>query len=170
MLNAFFNVKGSSSVTVVRVFGIGSPFGDDQLGWEVIKLLQQRERLCHLLSKGLTLMWADRPGLRLLEWMRGVNTMILIDAVKTGAAVGTCYRFLQDECSMLSNGLSTHGIGLAEAIDIARALHELPEKLIIYGMEIAEVEGNFHLTAPVTQALLPLAIRVEQEIMDLFNE
>ena len=149
----------------LSVLGIGSPFGDDQLGWEVVKLLQQQERLHHFIPHQLHLTCCDRPGMYLLELMRNATDVFLIDAVKTGAAIGTLHCFKNEDIEDLGHALSTHGLGIAEAMRIGAALHELPEHVTLYGVEIAEVQLQFALSAPITAAIAALSVRLEADIL-----
>jgi len=71
----------------------------------------------------------------------GADDVIVIDAVVTGASAGTVHVWEggvwgggQAPVFETSRG-STHGLGLAEAIELGRALGRLPAKLQIYGIE-----------------------------------
>lgn len=111
----------------IKVLGIGSPFGDDQVGWKVIELLKS-----HLpFSEHITLGQHDRPGARLLELMGGANTVYLIDAIKSGHPLGTIHCFKNTEIFTIKNHLSTHDLGLAQALQLAKALDVLPEHVIL---------------------------------------
>ena len=65
----------------IKIIGIGSPFGPDQLGWDVVTQLQ------HTLAEKtndyqLNFIQCDRPGLRLLEFMQDTDMTILVDAIE----------------------------------------------------------------------------------------
>ncbi|WP_051131846.1 hypothetical protein [Legionella tunisiensis] len=57
------------------ILGIGSPFGDDRLGWEVVHLLQQKKALHIYSARQLQIMSCDRPGLNLLNLMQNARTV-----------------------------------------------------------------------------------------------
>lgn len=80
----------------IKVIGIGSPFGDDQLGFKVIEKLKQDNSLNHYIPTYLILESHDRPGIRLLELMADCEIAFLIDAVFSGQSVGTLYRLKHD--------------------------------------------------------------------------
>jgi hydrogenase maturation protease len=151
-------------MTDLKVLGIGSPFGDDQLGWEVVKLLQQRPTLLAFTSNQLQLLYCDRPGMHLLELMRDAQTVFLIDAVKTGAPIGSLHRFQNNEIKAVRTSLSTHGLGVAEAIEMGETLHLLPPNLILYGVEIEEVQFQFTHSEPIEKAIETLGLRLENDI------
>ena len=152
-------------MTYLRVLGIGSPFGDDQLGWEVVKLLQQRPTLQAFIPNQLQLLYCDRPGMHLLELMREAQTVFLIDAVKTGDQIGTIHRFQNDEIAAVTTSLSTHGLGVAEAMKIGETLQILPPKVLLYGVEIDDVQLQFTRSEPIDQAIETLVIRLESDIL-----
>ena len=153
----------------LRILGIGSPFGDDQLGWEVIKILQQRPALSHFTPEKLHIACCDRPGMHLLELMRQTKTVFLIDAVKTGAAIGTLHCFQNEEIESVSDSLSTHALGVAEAMKMGAILHTLPKTVILYGIEIRDIQFQFALSEPIQQAIKALSRRVESDILAILN-
>jgi hydrogenase maturation protease len=78
---------------MIRIMGIGSPFGDDQLGWRVAELLKNSPQLKMYLNESLDIQICDRPGLALLMAMDGVKTLYLVDALKTSDnQTGQIYR------------------------------------------------------------------------------
>jgi hydrogenase maturation protease len=129
-------------VTPVHIIGVGSPFGDDQLGWLVIDALQHNHYLDQTLLQPLTYIKADRPGANLLELMQQAGIVILIDAMQTGAEPGTVKRFESHEVESLAMPWSSHGIGIASTLALARALGELPARLILYGIEIDDARNT----------------------------
>ena len=115
---------------MIRVIGLGSPFGDDRVGWRVIRLLNGR------LPGTVDLVALDRPGSTLINWMQGVEHLVLIDAVRSGATPGELIRL--DPAELVSGGarLSSHDLALAETLQLAAALGSLPPLVDIYGVEI----------------------------------
>ena len=148
----------------LRVLGIGSPFGDDQLGWEVVKLLEQFPDLNPFIPGQLQLIYCDRPGMYLLELMRGANTIFLIDAVKTGSVCGTLHRFKNQEIEAVNSPLSSHALGIAYAIKMGRALDELPPNVILYGMEIGDIYYQSSLADPIMKAVKVLSKQIKDDI------
>lgn len=149
----------------LRVLGIGSPFGDDQSGWEVVKLLEKCPDFNSFTPNQLQFICCDRPGMYLLELMRGANTVFLIDAVKTSSACGTLHRFKNQEIETVNSPLSSHALGVAYAIKMGRALNELPQNVILYGIEIGDIHHQNHLSKPVIQAVKTLSQHVMHDIL-----
>ena len=169
MFNTLPDDDGESLMSELHVLGIGSPFGDDQLGWEVVNLLQQRPTLSHLTPEQLHIACCDRPGMHLLELMRQVQTVFLIDAVKTGSEVGTLHRFQNEEIEGIGDTLSTHALGIAEAMKMGAALQTLPQNVILYGVEIGDVQFQFVLSEPIKQAIKALSVSIESDILSALN-
>ena len=144
----------------IKILGIGSPFGDDQAGWKVIENLQKH--LIH--SPHIVLESEDRPGVRLIELMHGFHTVFIIDAVKSGNEVGTIHRFKNDVILDCQNRFSTHGLSILEAIQLASTLHELPDTLIFYGIEVDTIILDSTLSQRVEEAIKKLVKRLKKEI------
>ncbi len=73
----------------------------------------------------------------LIEEWTGADEVIVVDAVSSGAPPGTIHRLdplAEPIPAALSQG-STHAFGLAETIELARALDRLPRRLTVYGIE-----------------------------------
>jgi len=152
-------------MTALCVIGIGSPFGDDQLGWEVVKLLTQRPALQPFIPNQVQLLYCDRPGMHLLEMMRGAQSVFLIDAVKTGASIGTIHHFRNEDITAINDTLSTHGLGVAAAIKMGATLNILPDNVILFGIEIGDVQLKFSHSEAITEAINALAEMIEDEII-----
>ena len=59
---------------------------------------------------------------------------------------------------------STHGFGVAEAVELARSLNQLPPQLIIYGIEGKNFADGFGLSPEVEGAAAQVVRRVLLEI------
>lgn len=115
----------------IRILGIGSPFGDDRIGWLAAEMLQG---MFDPLKVSVTV--HDRPGAKLVALMRGAEKVILLDAVRSGAAPGFLHR-LESEAvqSAVAGHTSTHGFGLAEALKLAAKLGDIPPFVVLWGIE-----------------------------------
>lgn len=118
----------------LRVLGIGSPFGEDRLGWEAVEYLRRAPpRLPGWRIEFDTL---DRPGPGLLDKMSAADAVILIDAVHGGARPGAVFRI--DRKQLLQDGerLSSHALGVAEVLALGEKLGDLPPCLGLLGVEV----------------------------------
>jgi hydrogenase maturation protease len=67
----------------------------------------------------------------------------------------------------LFSRVSTHAFGVAEAIELARALGQLPPALVVYGVEGATFEAGAGLSAAVAAAVPQVVAQVRQELLAL---
>jgi hydrogenase maturation protease len=107
--------------------------------------------------------WTGDP-LGLLDRWDGVDRLVLIDAVVSGAAPGTTRRFGPDAPFARTSEASTHGLGLAEALALGRALGRLPERIEVWGIEAVEFTAGAPLTPAVAEAVLALVARLGEEL------
>jgi hydrogenase maturation protease len=61
--------------------------------------------------------------------------------------------------------LSTHGFGLSEAIELARALDQLPARCVVYAVEAGAVVAGEPLSPAVAAAVQEVAGRIRAEIV-----
>src|SRR5262249_55198419 len=86
---------------------------------------------------------------------RGSETVIIIDAVMSGAAPGTIHRFDANIRRIPKGALrcSTHAFGVAEAIELSRALGEIPRSLTVCGIEGKNFAAGVGLSPEVEKAV-----------------
>ena len=117
----------------IRVFGIGNPTrGDDGVGWLVAGKLKER------LPADVDVRLALGESLELIDAWSGADVVIVVDAMSSGAAPGTVHRFVAGRDALpvrTPASTSTHGLGLAEALEMARTIGREPPRLIVWGIE-----------------------------------
>lgn len=143
--------------TGILVLGVGNPYRhDDGVG----PLVAER-----LAASGITGRMESGEGAELMEAWQGFPYVVLVDAAASGAAAGTIHRFEAAE-SRLPTGLfhySSHLFSVAEAIEMARILDRLPDRMTVYGIEGRDFSYGEGLSAEVAAA----ADVVEAEIRAL---
>ncbi|MBL3590043.1 MAG: hydrogenase maturation protease [gamma proteobacterium endosymbiont of Lamellibrachia anaximandri] len=141
---------------MIRVIGIGSSFGADQLGWLAIEALQE------VALPDLELIRLDRPGSGLLRYFEDVERVLLIDAVATDSEPGEVKLLNPADLSQASCLTSSHGFGVAEALALAKTLETLPAELWVAGI----AAGNDHSSVPDLnkQQLLDLLARLTKDV------
>jgi hydrogenase maturation protease len=90
----------------------------------------------------------------LIEAWQGADDVIVVDAVVTGAPVGTAQAW--DGRQLLPSvrtTASTHGFGVAEAIELARVLNRLPIRLQVYGIVGGRFEPGAQISPEVQRAV-----------------
>jgi hydrogenase maturation protease len=121
---------------MIRVIGLGSPWGDDQAGWRAAQALRGLfDERCVEVSV------LDRPGPALLEHWRKEDSVLLLDAVcGAGEAGGLCC-LEGDEIARLANAAwSSHHLGVAECVALARTLAAMPARLCLLGLEVGPIQ------------------------------
>jgi hydrogenase maturation protease len=93
-------------------------------------------------------------GLALMEAWEGADTVMILDAALSGAPAGAIRRIDATTELMPKDFFrcSTHALGVGEAIELARALGQLPRRVIVYGIEGEGFEAGAGLSAAVEEA------------------
>lgn len=136
------------------VIGVGNDLcGDDGVGPAVARMVAREA------EPGVSVLAAPADGLALLDFWRGVDAAIIVDAVSSGAVPGTiqCLDGIDDARLISSVRWSSHSFGIPEAIGLARALGSLPKVLTIYGIEGSTFEAGAELSQPVRDAAQKLS-------------
>ena len=142
------------------VIGIGNPDrGDDGAGRAVVQRLRGR------LPDDVVLVEQGGETTALLASIEGAGAAFLVDACVSGAAPGTIRRLDAAATALPPGlGLSSHGLGLAEAVELARLLGRLPPRCIVYAIEGGSFALGAPLSPPVAQAVAEVAARLAAEI------
>ncbi|WP_455212195.1 hydrogenase maturation protease [Kaarinaea lacus] len=128
----------------IIVVGVGSPFGDDSLGWDVVRQLRLHPKIQQLSAQEVVIQCADRPGIDLLNIINQAHTALIIDAAVSDFPPGTITRLENDEIDTILQSTSTHDFGVLETIALGKALNQLPQRVIILGITIGQenIEQN----------------------------
>jgi hydrogenase maturation protease len=143
------------------VIGVGNPDrGDDAAGRAVVRELR------NLRSANIEIVEHSGGATTLVMEMDGAEQAFLIDACVSGAPPGTIRRFDVSSTAMpaLTSAFSTHGFGPAAAVELARALGQLPRRCIIYAIEGASYETGAPLSPPVAAAAAEVVRRLLADI------
>lgn len=173
LIQSATDAEEHSNTKHIRILGIGSPFGDDQVGFAVVNALEQSTAIQPLIPKQVQLYSCDRPGTYLLTLMHGASTVFLIDAIQTGAPIGSIHRFCKEDIITHPTTLSTHAIGLADTIQIGAAISLLPQNIVLYGIEIGrQTEYRLQLTVSETiaQAIQQLCLLITEDLFKELND
>jgi hydrogenase maturation protease len=126
----------------------------------VAKLLQGT------LPEGAVMLEREGEPTALMDAWEGAEAVWLVDAVRSGAPGGTVHRLDAGE-QELPAGLfraSTHAFGLAEAVELARALGRLPARTVVFGIEGARFEAGDELSPAAAAAVPKVAEAVREEV------
>ena len=144
----------------MRVIGIGNPLrGDDAVGLLVAR------RVRELADPEVEVMELEGEPARLIDAWQGARLAVVVDAVKSDAPEGAVMRFdaTADPLPPSLSATSTHALGLGDAVEIARALDRLPERLIVFGVEGTRFQAGSDLSPAVAAAVQAVAEAVLRE-------
>jgi hydrogenase maturation protease len=151
MWNLSAKSSASSAGSDWLVVGVGTPAsGDDETGLALVRALSDIEEYsehCILLECADAALVASS----LLEWQKPV---MLVDAADMGLAPGE-YRFFADSDAAIAikaSSVSTHGLGLAEGLQLARTLG-YDRAVRIFAIQPYDVSPKQGLTRKMTEIL-----------------
>ena len=153
-------LPGHESRTGVTIIGVGNVMrGDDGVGILAVRRLRARLPEARIVESS-----GDFGDI--LDAMEGEDALILIDAVRCSAAPGTVRR-IDAHAEQFPTGLfraSSHAVGIAEGVELARAFGQLPGRLVLYGIAAAKFAPGDSLSAPVRRGLKEVVARVLDEV------
>ena len=134
----------------MTVIGLGNEWrGDDGVGIEVARRLGGRV--------------LEGEPIALVDALDGEDEVVLVDAVSSGAAPGTLFRFEAGSEPLpapLFGASSTHALGLAEAVELSRSLGRLPQRVVVYGIE----GESFAFGQGLSETVAAAAARLVEEV------
>jgi hydrogenase maturation protease len=147
----------------IMIIGIGNIFrGDDAVG------LVAAQRLRDLKLKGVQVLELDGDITTMAASWQGASRVIVLDAATSKSQAGTIHRFAAHEeplpRKIFATCISCHAVGLAQQIEMARALQQLPPSLIVYGIEGQDFSLGAKLSPAVAAAVPEVIRRVLEEI------
>jgi hydrogenase maturation protease len=143
------------------VIGLGNEYRHDDAAGMIVA-----RRLRKLVPNEINIIEQSGEGAVLMETWKEAKRAIIIDAVHSGAAPGTIFRFEAHAQPLPTKFFhySTHAFSIAEAIELARALKQLPPSLVVYGIEGKNFAAGVGLSAEAEKAAQEVAERIRQEI------
>ena len=119
--------------------GIGSPHGDDAMGWIVADAASRR---C---PANIDVRTAAVP-LDLLDWLDGVDALHVVDACLGDGSRGDLTRWAWSELADCNSDETpfqgTHGFDLVSVLRLAEKLGRLPSEVVVWGIEVGNVSTS----------------------------
>ncbi|QDU27201.1 hydrogenase 2 maturation endopeptidase [Anatilimnocola aggregata] len=127
--------------------GIGSPHGDDQIGWAVMR------ELAVAMQGELQVKTASQP-LELLDWLPDLDQLIICDACQADGAPGDIYRWQwpTESLATCKRG-GSHDLTLPFVLSLAEQLERLPQQVIVWGIELGDTSPGAPLSSAVRSAI-----------------
>jgi len=142
------------------IIGVGnSDRGDDGAGLAAASRLLERLRI----DDGIRVIehWGEATGL--VDAMTGWDEVLIVDAASSGATPGSYRIFEVGETALPSDlaDMSSHGFGVPQAIELARALSSLPARCRVYAIEGVV----FDIGAPLSDVVQEAVKAVVEDIL-----
>lgn len=118
----------------LRVVGVGTHHGDDAVG---LVVAGEVERVG---PADTVVVRCVRP-VELADALTRADGVVIVDATRTGAPPGTVRRLPRHGLER-GSGVSSHGFGVREGLELAEALGLLPGTVVIVGVEATGVRGQ----------------------------
>jgi len=147
-------------VRPVVLIGLGdADRGDDGAGPALAT------RLAGLDLPGVEVRTGARDAAWILDAWARHESAVVVDCIRSGQPVGTVRRIDPSHGPLVDRATaSTHGLGLASAVELGRALGDLPRRLALVGIE----GGSFAVgsgMSPEVCAALPVAASMVVRIL-----
>jgi hydrogenase maturation protease len=152
----------------VLVIGVGNDYrSDDAAGLEASRIIAKHG------LKNVKVVESDGDGTRLIDLWSSANNVIIIDAVAAGLhpKPGTIHIIDAKKQRKLLESLrfSTHTFGILQALKLAANLNNLPENIIIYGIEGTEFSNGLGLRPEVESSVIDIVSMVQNKVFNLQN-
>ncbi len=143
------------------VIGVGNPYRrDDGVGPAVIGLLRPNA------PSGVELTSTLGDTTTLIDLWDGADLAIVVDAMRTlKPQVGRVHHVILGELPVSNDPVSSHGLQLGEAIELARVLGKLPRRLELFAVEITEAGHGNELSPAILRCAQRLAHHIAVEVM-----
>lgn len=145
----------------ILVIGIGNSYrGDDGVGPIIASYLKEK------LPVGTMVVERCGDGLDMMDVWKNAKTVFLIDAVCSGSQAGTVHRFdaVAGPIPTIFSRFSTHVLGIPDAVELARSLNRLPQRLVVYGVEGKNFEAGTRLSPEIESKVQDIADSILKEI------
>lgn len=145
----------------ILVLGLGNPDrGDDGVGAMVVRALGGR------LPADIVLLSRNGDMLSLIEEWAGFDALVCVDAAAPKGTPGRIHRIdlTVEDLPPDASFTSSHALGLAEAIALARTLQAAPWDIIVYAVEGSCFAGGAPVTPVVAAAAGVVAGRIITEV------
>jgi hydrogenase maturation protease len=144
--------------TRIALLGLGNLMRtDDAVGMLTLRELEE----CGRLPPDVRIIEGGTLGLDLLESLRGISHLLVLDAVDTGVVPGTLSRFEGEEIDNLPVSKSVHLLGFSDLMCALRLIDAAPAEVVLLGVQPASTDWGTVLTPdvfPAQQTLMQSAL------------
>ncbi|MGA8543508.1 MAG: hydrogenase maturation protease [Thermoplasmata archaeon] len=153
---------GSAPERATLVIGVGNRHRrDDAVG------LDTADRVSPRLAGHARVVLFDGESTDLLDLWTGAGLVVLVDALPPRGEPGRVRRFEGDLTALISKSpaSSTHGLSVGEVWRLGATLGQLPDRIVVFGVEGAEFTPGVGLSPAVARAIDPVAEAIISEVL-----
>lgn len=151
----------------ILIIGVGNEYrSDDGLGVYVARELRRH------LPATIRIIEHSGEGTALMAAWTGAQHVFIVDAVSSNEPLRTVHRVdaMREQIPKRMFASSSHQCGVAEAIAIAKELGELPQTLMLYGIEAESFEPGVGLSESVVRSVPDLIHLIEHDVRMIEEE
>ncbi len=144
------------------VLGIGNTIlTDEAAGVRAVEALER----AYQIPVEVQVIDGGTSGMEMIEDLSNLDFLIVIDVVKTGAAVGTVVKIAGAEIPVFfRKKLSPHQIALPDVLASLELLDAMPKEIVVLGVEPISLELGMEMTAEIASKVPQL---VEMAVAEL---
>ena len=144
----------------ILVAGFAGPHGDDRVGWSVVAALGSRPCVpARLITVG--------EETQLIDEVEECNLLVAVDACRGGSRIGRISRLeWPDPRIRQYHNHSKYGIKLCNALQLMDRMGRMPEKVVVFGVDIGNRRPLGAPIAEVAQAVAELDQIIFSEICE----
>ncbi len=149
----------------ILLLGVGNVLlTDEGIGIHALERLQQQYRL----PDDVEVIDGGTSGMDLLDSLADRECVVLVDAVKTGAAPGTLVRLAGDALpAFFRSKISPHQLGLCDLLAMLQLRGEAPRELVLHGMVPQSLETHLGLSPGIEARMPEFVERIAAELRRL---
>jgi hydrogenase maturation protease len=144
----------------ITVLGVGNLLRTDEgMGVHAVRALAERHRND---LPDVEFLDGGTLGLNLLPYVEDATSLLILDAMDVGSPPGTVTELTGDSIPRFAGiKLSEHQVTLQEVLGLAQVRGRLPSRLILIGMQPADLETGISLSPAASAALPGMLLQVE---------
>jgi hydrogenase maturation protease len=147
----------------IKIIGIGSAYGDDQLGWQLIANLQRKLPQLELICAN---------PYNLLSHLTNAQPLILIDAIQANLPLGQiCWWENPNPQIIPTKTFSSHSLDLSNILQLAYNLGQLPQQWILSGIVANPNQIIFNAKlSPEVLASMPILLNLLENKIQMLQK
>jgi hydrogenase maturation protease len=147
------------------LIGVGNSYRrDDGIGPALAAVIGELD------LPGVSVVISDGEPSRLLDAWSEASLAVVVDATRCDGGVPgqiRCHDVTGDRVAdgwTAGGSASTHGLGIGEAIHLAKIMDQMPERLVVFAVEAADIGYGEHMSQAVSASLPELTEVVLAEL------